>query len=95
MQHTISAGNTNKKAASSARGAGLVRLGRRDLGLGAVGLGVVRALVVAGGDELGRRAASGGAAGGGGGGGRVARGGPIIRWVRQREFLTKGVDGFT
>ena len=69
MQHTISSGNNNKKASTVRHGAGLVRLGRRDLGLGAVGLGVVRALVVAGGAELGRRAASGGAAGGGGGGG--------------------------
>jgi hypothetical protein len=75
MQHANSAGNTNKKAFATSRGAGLVRLGRRDLGLGAVGLGVVRALVVSGGDELGRRAASGGAAGGGGGGGSRRAGG--------------------
>ena len=75
MHHANSAGNTNKKAFATSRGAGLVRLGRRDLGLGAVGLGVVRALVVAGGDELGRRAASGGAAGGGGGGGSRRAGG--------------------
>ena len=53
----------------------MVRLGQRDLGLGAGGLGVVRALVVAGGDELGRRAASGGAAGGGRGVGVASRGG--------------------
>ena len=92
MQHTISSGNTNKKAFATRRGAGLVRLERRDLGLGERGLGVVRALVVAGGDELGRRAASGGAAGGGGGGGRGARGGRLIRWVRRREFLTKGTS---
>jgi len=75
MQHTISEGNTNKKPSTTKRGAGLVRLGRRDLGLGAVGLGVVRALVVAGGDELGQRAASGGAAGGGRGGGSRRAGG--------------------
>lgn len=67
--------NTNKKASSARRGAGLVRIGQRDLGLGAGGLAAIRALVVAGGDELGRRAASGGAAGGGGGGGSRRAGG--------------------
>jgi len=75
MQHAIVAGNANKKASKTRRGAGLVRLGQRDLGLGAGGLGVVRALVVAGGDELGQRAASGGAAGGGRGGGSRRAGG--------------------
>ena len=75
MQHTISRVNTNKKPATSKRGAGLVRLGRRDLGLGAVGLGVVRALVVAGGDLLARGAGGGGAAGGGRGGGARRAGG--------------------
>ena len=75
MQHTISRVNTNKKPATSKRGAGLVRIERRDLGLGAGGLAAIRALVVAGGDELGRRAASGGAAGGGGGGGSRRAGG--------------------
>ena len=53
----------------------MVRIGQRDLGLGAGGLAAIRALVVAGGDELGRRAASGGAAGGGGGGGSRRAGG--------------------
>jgi len=75
MQHTISRLNTNKKPATSKRGAGLVRLDQRDLGLGAAGLAAIRALVVAGGDELGRRAASGGAAGGGRGGGSRRAGG--------------------
>ena len=75
MQHTISAGKANKKASSARRGAGLVRIERRDLGLGAGGLAAIRALVVAGGDELGQRAASGGAAGGGGGGGSRRAGG--------------------
>jgi hypothetical protein len=75
MQHTISRGNANKKASAARRGASLVRLGQRDLGLGAGALPAIRALVVAGGDELGRRAASGGAAGGGRGGGSRRAGG--------------------
>ena len=75
MQHANSAGNTNKKASSARRGASLVRLSQRDLGLGAGGLAAIRALVVAGGDELGRRAVRGGAAGGGGGGGSRRAGG--------------------
>ena len=75
MQHTIMRRNTNKKAFATRRGASLVRLSQRDLGLGAGALPAIRALVVSGGDELGRRAASGGAAGGGGGGGSRRAGG--------------------
>jgi len=76
MQHTISARNTSKKAIPARRGARLVRLNRRDLGLGAAGLAVVRALVVAGGDGLAAGAARSGAAGKGeGGGSRSRRGG--------------------
>ena len=43
MQHTIMRRNTNKKASATRRGAGLVRLGQRDLGLGAGGLAAIRA----------------------------------------------------
>jgi len=79
MQHTISARNTNKKASSARRGARLVRIERRDLGLGAAGLGVVRALVLAVGSLGERAAATPGRAGavveGGGGGVAVAAGG--------------------
>jgi hypothetical protein len=78
MQHTISAGNTNKKASSARRGARLVRVERRDLGLGAAGLVVVRALVLAGGGLGERAAVTSGRAGavveGGGGGSRSRRG---------------------
>ena len=78
MQHTISPRNTNKKASSARRGARLVRIERRDLGLGAAGLAVVRALVVAGG-SLEKRAGAGarraGAVAGGGGGGSRRAGG--------------------
>ena len=76
MQHTISARITSKTALTARRGACLVRIGRRDLGLGAAGLAVVRALVVAGGDGLAAGAARSGAAGKGeGGGSRSRRGG--------------------
>lgn len=65
-----------KKAKFCARGGGLVRLERRDLGLGEAGLAVVRALVVSGwswgGGAAPRRAAAGQ---GEGGGSRCARGG--------------------
>jgi len=76
MQHTLSARIPSKKALSARRGGGLVRLARRDLGLGAAGLAVVRALVVAGGDGLAAGAARSGAVGEGrGGGSRSRRGG--------------------
>ena len=76
MQHTLSARIPSKKALSARRGGGLVRLARRDLGLGAAGLGVVRALVVAGGEALAHRSVQAGAVGEGrGGGSRSRRGG--------------------
>jgi hypothetical protein len=81
MQHAISTGNTRKRPSPARRGVGLVRLDRRDMGLGAAGLGLVRALVVDGGDALAERRARGGAGGGEGGGLRCAGGdGTTMGW---------------
>lgn len=62
------------------RGAPLVRLERRDLGLGPAGLGAVRALVLAGGE----RAEAAGQ--GEGGGSRFARGGDEAMGLGQQNL---------
>lgn len=72
MQHAISSGNTSKRVNLARSGARLVRIDRRDLGLGPAGLAVVRALILAGG-TAGAMAAAG-ADGGEGGGMRCGRG---------------------
>lgn len=69
MKQSKIARNAHKKHNSTRRGAALVRLDRRDLGLGAVGLAAVRALVLAGGERSERDGE------GEGGGSRFARGG--------------------
>lgn len=65
---------------TSSVGACLVRLGRRDLGLGEAGLPLVRALVIAGG------AVRAGGAKGGAGGSRRAGGG--------RDAMGRGAENF-
>ena len=85
MQHTLSARIPSKQTLPARLGGGLVRLARRDLGLGAAGLAVVRALVVAGGGGLAAGAARSGAAGKGeGGGSRSRRGLPVTMGLAER-----------
>lgn len=79
MQQAKSHGNASKKASSSHRVRSLVRLSRRDLGLGAAGLAAVRALVVSG-EEV-RQAVEGE-----GGGSRFARGGDGAMGLGRRNL---------
>lgn len=75
MQHTKTGRTHIKKAHNARRGAGLVRLRLRDLGLGAAGLVVVRALVLGVNDMRRDPATQAGAGGSGAGGGARSRGG--------------------
>lgn len=79
--------NANKKATRPGVVRPLVRLGRRDLGLGDAGLAVVRALVIGGGDALGAGRDRAAAAGEGeGGGSRFSRGGDAAMGLGRRNL---------
>lgn len=79
--------NTNKKATRPALVRHLVRLGRRDLGLGQAGLAVVRALVISGGAALGPGRGRAEAAGEGeGGGSRFSRGGDAAMGLGRQNL---------
>ena len=84
MYQNGTSGNANKKATRPGVVRPLVRLGRRDLGLGDAGLAVVRALVIGGGEVLGAGRGRAAAAGEGeGGGSRVSRGGDAALGLRR------------
>jgi hypothetical protein len=95
MHQTGTRGNTHKKATRPGVVRPLVRLGRRDLGLGDAGLAVVRALVIGGGDVLvigggevlgagrGRAEAAGE---GEGGGSRFSRGGDAAMGLGRQNL---------
>ena len=79
--------NTNKKANRPGVVRPLVRLGRRDLGLGDAGLAVVRALVIGGGEALGAGRGRAEAAGEGeGGGSRFSRGGDAAMGLGRQNL---------
>ena len=79
--------NANKKATRLGVVRPLVRLGRRDLGLGQAGLAVVRALVLGGGEALGAARGRAEAAGQGeGGGSRFSRGGDAAMGLGRRNL---------
>ena len=79
--------NTNKKANRPGVVRPLVRLGRRDLGLGDAGLAVVRALVVGGGGALGAGRGRAEAVGEGeGGGARFSRGGDAAMGLGRQNL---------
>ena len=78
MYQAVTTRNAHKKPLSAGRARYLVRLTRRDLGLGDAGLAVVRALVVGGG-EAARK--------GEGGGSRFSRGGDAARGLGRRNLV--------
>ena len=80
-------GNTHKKPLRPGVVRHLVRLGRRDLGLGQAGLAVVRALVIGGGDVQGAGRGRAEAAGEGeGGGARFSRGGDAAMGLGRQNL---------
>lgn len=87
MYQTGTRGNTHKKATRPGVVRPLVRLGRRDLGLGDAGLAVVRALVIGGGKALGAGRGRAAAAGDGeGGGSRFSRGGDAAMGLGRQNL---------
>lgn len=87
MYQTGTRGNTHKKPLRPGVVRPLVRLSRRDLGLGDAGLAVVRALVIGGGDVLGAGRGQAEAAGAGeGGGSRFSRGGDAAMGLGRRNL---------
>ncbi|MEY4402883.1 MAG: hypothetical protein RIR91_918 [Verrucomicrobiota bacterium] len=87
MHQTGTRGNTNKNATRPGVVRTLVRLGRRDLGLGQAGLAVVRALVIGGGEVLGAGRGRAEAAGEGeGGGSRFSRGGDAAMGLGRQNL---------
>lgn len=79
--------NTHKKPLRPGVVRTLVRLGRRDLGLGQAGLAVVRALVIGGGEALGAARGRAAAAGEGeGGGSRFSRGGDAAMGLGRQNL---------
>ena len=88
MYQTGTRGNTHKKATRPGVVSHLVRLSRRDLGLGDAGLPVVRALVIGGGEVLGAGRRQAEAAGEGeGGGSRFSRGGDATMGLGRRNLV--------
>lgn len=88
MHQTGTRGNTHKKALARRVVSPLVRLTRRDLGLGDAGLAVVRALVIGGGEVLGAGRGRAEAAGEGeGGGSRFSRGGDATMGLGRRNLV--------
>ena len=88
MYQTGINGNANKKALARRAVSPLVRLTRRDLGLGAAGLPVVRARVIGGGERLGAGRGQAEAAGEGeGGGSRFSRGGDAAMGLGRRNLV--------
>jgi hypothetical protein len=88
MYQTGINGNVSKKPLSRRLVSPLVRLTRRDLGLGQAGLAVVRALVLGGGDALGAgRGRAAAAADGEGGGSRFSRGGDATMGLGRRNLV--------
>lgn len=81
MYQAVTTRNAHKKPLSAGRARYLVRLTRRDLGLGDAGLAVVRALVVGGGEAA--RAARKGE----GGGSRFIRGGDAAMGLGRRNLV--------
>ena len=80
--------NTHKKPTVAGGARYLVRLSRRDLGLGDAGLPVVRALVIGGGERLGAGRGQAEAAGEGeGGGSRFSRGGDAAMGLGRRNLV--------
>jgi hypothetical protein len=87
MYQTGNTRNAHKKALSSRVVSPLVRLTRRDLGLGDAGLALVRALVIGGGERLGAGRGQAEAAGEGeGGGSRFSRGGDAAMGLRRQNL---------
>ena len=79
--------NTHKKPLRPGVVRPLVRLWRRDLGLGDAGLAVVRALVIGGGEALGAARGQAAAAGEGEGrGSRFSRGGDAAMGLGRRNL---------
>lgn len=78
--------NTNKKATRPGVVRPLVRLGRRDLGLGQAGLAVVRALVIGGGQAGAARGRAEAAGEGEGGGSRFSRGGDAAMGLGRQNL---------
>ena len=88
MYQTGINGNANKKALARRAVSPLVRLTRRDLGLGQAGLALVRALVIGGGERLGAGRGQAEAAGEGeGGGSRFSRGGDATMGLGRRNLV--------
>ena len=80
--------NAHKKALGRRAVSTLVRLTRRDLGLGQAGLAVVRALVIGGGERLGAGRDRTEAAGEGEGrGSRFSRGGDATMGLARRNLV--------
>ena len=87
MYQTANTRNAHKKALGRSVVSSLVRLTRRDLGLGDAGLAVVRALVIAGGEVLGAGRGRAEAAGEGeGGGSRFSRGGDAAMGLGRQNL---------
>lgn len=87
MYQTGTRGITHKKPLRPGVVRPLVRLGRRDLGLGDAGLAVVRALVIGGGEVLGAAPDRAEAAGEGeGGGSRFSRGGDAAMGLGRQNL---------
>ena len=87
MHQTGTRGNTHKKATRPGVVRPLVRLTRRDLGLGDAGLALVRALVIGGGERLGAGRGQAEAAGEGeGGGSRFSRGGDAAMGLGRQNL---------
>lgn len=87
MYQTGNTINANKKPLRPGVVRHLVRLGRRDLGLGDAGLAVVRALVIGGGEVLGAARDRAAAAGEGeGGGSRFSRGGDAAMGLGRQNL---------
>lgn len=88
MYQTGNTRNAHKKALARRAVSPLVRLTRRDLGLGQAGLAVVRALVIGGGERLGAGRGRAEAAGEGeGGGSRFSRGGDATMGLGRRNLV--------
>ena len=86
MYQTGTRGNTNKNATRPGVVRTLVRLGRRDLGLGQAGLAVVRALVIGGGEVGAGRGQAEAAGEGEGGGSRFSRGGDAAMGLGRQNL---------
>lgn len=87
MYQTGNTRNAHKKANRPGAVWPLVRLWRRDLGLGQAGLTVVRALVISGGEALGAARGQAAAAGEGeGGGSRFSRGGDAAMGLGRQNL---------